>query len=282
MQSIGLTRQFGAGQASFSPDGNRYGHFFYSNNTQSYLELLDFDRCNGSFSSPVALPMTFDGGFNVGLCFSPNSNLVYVSNINNVYQYDLLSTNIQASQINVATYDSFLSVVPGFPNLPTVLCLMALTPHGKIFITTGNSTPYFHEVNNPDILGTGCNVTQHSFQIPTLYVNTLPNHPNYFLGCDTTLGCGCLTGLPHLNPPQKGGLTALPNPSNGIFTLQFNVRSIAGELEVMDVMGKVVYRDYVAPWSQFKKVNMEQLAIGIYICRIKRGNEVETVKVIKE
>jgi len=74
----------------------------------------------------------------------------------------------------------------------------------------------------------------------------------------------------------------MTNPSNGNFTLQFNVQSTAGELEVYDVMGNLVMREYVAPWSQYKRVNIEALAKGIYLCKLKWGSVERSVKVIKE
>nr|HMU19737.1 T9SS type A sorting domain-containing protein [Bacteroidia bacterium] len=151
-----------------------------------------------------------------------------------------------------------------------------------IYITTGNGTIHMHTIDNPDVIGLGCNVNQHSVQLPSIYFNTLPNHPNYFLGCDTTLGCTtCYTGV---DKEQKNNLTARasPNPSNGIFTLQFDVQSTAGELEIFDVMGNMVWRDYVAPWSQYKRVNIDGLAKGIYLCKLKWGGVERNLKVVKE
>lgn len=57
---------------------------------------------------------------------------------------------------------------------------------------------------------------------------------------------------------------------------------ISGTLEVYDMMGHLVKKEGVAPWSQFKKVDISNLAVGIYVCRVKRGDGVEMVKVIKE
>ncbi|HNU47463.1 MAG TPA: T9SS type A sorting domain-containing protein, partial [Bacteroidia bacterium] len=62
----------------------------------------------------------------------------------------------------------------------------------------------------------------------------------------------------------------------------FNVMSISGTLEIYDVMGKMVMRDYVAPWCQYKRVNIEALAKGIYLCKSKWGGVERSVKVVKE
>ena len=277
-QNIGTVRQWDAGQAWFSPDGKKYAYYYVNGG----LDIFDFDRCNGTLSNAVHVTMPFENGYNVGMAISPGSNALYVSNTQHVYQFDLTAANIASSQLTVATYDSFMSVFPGFPSgFATLFGLSALAPDGKIYITTGNGTIHMHTIDNPDVIGLGCNVNQHSVQLQSVYFNSLPNHPNYFLGCDTTCTT-CLVGTPHLNPPRGGGLTALPNPSNGNFTLQFPVQKLSGELEIFDVMGNLVMRDYVAPWSQYKRVDITQLKKGIYFCKLKWKDAEQSLKVIKE
>jgi len=282
-QDIGNIRVAGAGESWFSPNGEIYAHYWKNAAGIGSLEILSFDRCNGAFSNAVSISVPYENGTQVGLAFSSNSNALYVSNVFHIYQYDLTAANVAASQLTVATYDSFVSVFPGFPQgFATLFGLSALAPDGKIYITTGNGTIHMHTIDNPDVIGLGCNVNQHSVQLPSIYFNTLPNHPNYFLGCDTTLGCTtCYTGV---DKEQKNNLTARasPNPSNGIFTLQFDVQSTAGELEIFDVMGNMVWRDYVAPWSQYKRVNIDGLAKGIYLCKLKWGGVERNLKVVKE
>ena len=277
-QNIGVVRQWDAGQAWFSPDGKKYAYYYVNGG----LDIFDFDRCNGTLSNAVHVTLPFENGYNVGMAISPGSNALYVSNTQHVYQFDLTAANIAASQLTVATYDSFVSVFPGFPNgFATLFGLSALAPDGKIYITTGNGTIHMHTIDNPDVIGMGCNVNQHSVQLQSVYFNTLPNHPNYFLGCDTTCTT-CLVGLPDFPEGEALTVRAFPNPSNGNFTLQFLVQKISGEMEIYDVMGNLVLKEYVAPWSQYKRVNIDGLAKGIYLCKLKWGSIEGSVKVIKE
>ena len=276
-QNIGITRQWDAGQAWFSPDGKKYAYYYVNGG----LDIFDFDRCTGMLSNAVHVNIPFENGYNVGMAISPGSNALYVSNDFHVYQFDLTASNIPASQLTVATYDSFVSVFPGFPNgFATLFGLSALAPDGKIYITTGNGTMHMHTIDNPDVIGLGCNVNQHSVQLQSVYFNTLPNHPNYFLGCDTSCTT-CLVGVAE-EENEKVSVRAAPNPTTGNFTLQFNVQSVSGELEIFDVMGNMVYKEYIAPWSQYKRIDISKLANGIYLCKILRGDNVETLKIIKE
>ncbi|MCB8931217.1 MAG: T9SS type A sorting domain-containing protein [Bacteroidia bacterium] len=84
------------------------------------------------------------------------------------------------------------------------------------------------------------------------------------------------------NENENRHIRAMPNPTTGNFTLQFNVQSVSGELEIFDVMGNMVWREYIAPWSQYKRIDISKLANGIYLCKILRGDNVETLKIIKE
>jgi len=64
--------------------------------------------------------------------------------------------------------------------------------------------------------------------------------------------------------------------------VQFDVQLVSGELEIYDVMGNLVLKDYIAQWSQFKRADITQLADGIYFCKLKWRNVGGNVKVIKE
>ena len=259
-QNIGNLRTVTPGMTCFSPDGTKYAYFYSSYTSSGGLDVYDFNRCSGALSNPIHITIPQTTGASGGMAFSGNSRFLYCANINELYQFDMQSGNIAASQQTVAVWDSFYSPSPPFA---TLFSVPLLAPDGKIYMSTGNGTFHIHVINNPDSAGLACDVQQHSIQFQHYYANGLPNHPNYFLGCDSTLGCLCAStvGEPELNPPQ-GNIKIFPNPNNGVFTLQFNVMSISGTLEIYDVMGRLVYKDYVAAWSQFKKVDVSNMPKG--------------------
>ena len=184
-QTIGEDVKTGFGEAVFSPDGNFYAKF----NTISlfegqYIHIYKFDRCTGLLSNHIQLHYN-QSAYAGGISVSPNSRFLYVSSYDYIYQFDLWASDIIASQTTVAEYDDFIDL------FPTRFYQMQLAPDGKIYISVPSSVWYLHEIQNPNKQGVECNVTQHSFKLPTLNGFSLPNFPNYRLGpidgspCDT-------------------------------------------------------------------------------------------------
>ncbi len=278
VQNIGTVRTNWLGMACFSPDGTKYATFHAEYNSNGGLDILDFDRCSGVLSNPLHITIPQTIGYSGGLTFSGNSSLLYTANIDSVYQFDMTSANIAASKQTVAVWDSFYSPSPPFS---TLFEIMQLAPDGKIYISTGNSTFHIHVINNPDSAGLTCDLVQHAIQFQYFYDNALPNHPNYFLGCDTTGGCTCLVNINEIENSDISA-RASPNPNNGVFTLQFPVNKAGGELEIYDVLGHLLHKEYVAPWSQYKQLKITSLPGGIYFCKLKWLDAETSLKIIKE
>ena len=264
-QSIGNPRTYSAGMTCFSPDGTKFAYFHAEYLSDGGLEILDFDRCSGLFSNYLDLTIHQSTGFGGGVAFSANSRFLYTSNVDEVYQYDMFSSSISNSQIVVALWDSFYSPSPPFA---TLFNNMQLAPDGKIYVTTGNGTFHMHVINYPDSLGLACDLVQHSVHLQSYYDNGVPNHPNYFLGCDTTSSCSCLTTTVHnedINRSTK--IRIFPNPTNGLFTIYYNVNEKAGRVEVIDILGNLVLEEIIPPWSQVKEMDVSELSNGIYTIR---------------
>ncbi len=190
VQTIGIASYKNElGQACFSPDGTKYVRYGAPNfNVPFRLDVFDFDRCTGLLSNYRNLWYVDNAGA-LGIAISPNSRFMYTSAQTRVDQYDLWAADIAASRVTVALYDGFID--PLFSLGKTYFFMAQLAPDNKIYICTSNGTHYLHVINQPDLPGLLCNVTQHSQYLNTFNASSLPNFPNYRLGalpcseCDT-------------------------------------------------------------------------------------------------
>lgn len=273
-QDIGINLPIDNGQVAFSPDGSKYAYYYPLNE----IQILDFDRCTGVFSNPVFIALGHNNVLDGGLSFSPNSKVLYVSAVYNLYQFDMNAMNIAASKITVAVWDSFYSPMPP---LATLFIKSQLAPDGKIYIATGNSTFHYHVINQPDSLGLACDVVQHGLEISTYYLNTVPNHPNYHLGpitgsiCDTVL-----TGIPP--PLEYLTLNLYPNPNEGSFQISYTPVPEKLKIQVFNILGEEVHTQLLPPWSQFQKINALSLRSGIYFAKLSSSLSGTSIKFFVE
>ncbi|MDQ3050778.1 MAG: T9SS type A sorting domain-containing protein, partial [Bacteroidota bacterium] len=193
---------------------------------------------------------------------SPNSNYLYHSKWNTIYQIDLSTF----SQDTVAINDGFYSPYPPFQ---TDFWLMYLAADGKIYISSGNGVIDMHVINSPDSSGLACDVQQHSLHTPCFFVRSNVLHPNYYLGpvigslCDT-LGLG-MQELPH-----DFHFSVSPNPNNGNFKVSYLLpQNEKGKLEIFDITGRKVFDLALPEWSTMQVVSLpENISDGIYNCVI--------------
>ncbi|MCB0544589.1 MAG: PKD domain-containing protein [Saprospiraceae bacterium] len=182
-QTLGEDLISNAGQAVFSPDGSKYVRLNSPGIIGNYMDIYDFDRCEGLLSNYRRVFRT--GLASVGVAISPNSRFLYRANSISVMQYDLDAPDIDASETVVADYDGFASP------LNTDFFMAQLAPDGKIYICSSSSADKLHVIEEPDLPGDSCRVRQHAINLPTINLGTVPNHPNYRLGpldgtaCDT-------------------------------------------------------------------------------------------------
>jgi gliding motility-associated-like protein len=130
------------------------------------FELFDFNPATGQLSNYVQLGYTYRS---YGVAFSPDSRLLYGTNLNyyEVYQFDLQAGSAAAianSGIVIAnTADNSGGLQMG--------------PDGKLYVSIYNSS-YLAVINNPNVRGAGC-----GFQANAVYLGGklaqigLPNYP---------------------------------------------------------------------------------------------------------
>ena len=261
-------------QAAFSPDGSKFAYTYYNGglgNFTYFIRIFDFNRCTGILSNKTEIVFQVpDGG--LGLAFSSDSKKFYSCTFNKVFQINLDTSNISASLDTVATYDGY-----AFPYsfLKTDFWLMTLANNGKINISSGNSVIDFHIINYPDSEGVSCDLQQHAIRLPCYSWRSHVYHPNYYLGCDTTLGCPCLvsTGL-----TENGGhdfkAKLSPNPGRvGFDILYLLPQNKSGVLSIFDLQGRLMHSEALPPWSTRQSISAGNWSPGVYQVIIESGEE---------
>ena len=160
-------------QTVFSPDGKKFVRF----NPWKSVDIMDFDRCNGTLSNNIESgPLTFPVQLGGGAAISPNSRFLYIANSFELYQYDLLASNVLSSRILIDTFD-------GYQNpFSTAFHQLMLAPDGKIYGVATSGAKSLHIIENPDNPGKSCNFVQHSMELPAYIFNSAINLPYYRLG----------------------------------------------------------------------------------------------------
>jgi len=265
-------------QLTFSPDGKKFVYQTYIpyQPDSSYILTFDFDRCSGLFTTHN--PVFVNRGYIWGLAFSPNSQYVYACTADKLYQLNLNTYNLDT----IATYDGFNS--PFTWCCPTTFFNCYLAANGKIYITSGNGVQHIHEMNFPDSAGIACDFQQHVIPTPmgAIHRGSVPNHPNYYLGCDTTqTTCPCLiTGINDVKQ-HDFKFSISPNPSNGNFKITYLLpQNSKGIFEVFDITGKKVFSYSLPQWSTLQNFDLSFLSNGVYAVKITSGNFSITKKLI--
>jgi hypothetical protein len=105
---------------------------------------------------------------------------------------------------------------------------------------------------------------------------------------------GCFGGTPGapyalpcllngVNDIQNGYINVFPNPTNGIFVIETNKQFNKNEsLEIYNSLGEKVYTDQWAQTLSQKRVNLSNLANGVYMIKLMADNQVMQYKIIKQ
>lgn len=138
------------GQMKISPTGNKIS---VVHTEQKKVELFDFNNNNGIISNPILLYSSNSSSTSqtvYGTEFSPNGEVLYVTKTfeYKIFQYDLTSSNIPASKIDIQYIQNY-----NFPNA------LQLGPDGKIYIAQ-QSKYYLSVIANPNNIGVACNLQE--------------------------------------------------------------------------------------------------------------------------
>jgi len=150
--SAGLVNGESWGYLVASPDGSRLA----SASVSSGFEVSNFNNLTGVVSNTVNLGFLNYAGYaagSYGVAFSPNGNVLYGTNIQNwaLGQWDLTAANIPASLTFISYTAGASATRPGYHGGG-----MQLARDGRIYMTDC-SLPSLSVINNPNVLGVGCN-----------------------------------------------------------------------------------------------------------------------------
>lgn len=275
-----FTGGLGFGQSCFSPDGDKYAII---NNYKSFY-VYDFDRCNGDLSYLYGSFLNDSSNWGNGCAFSPSGRFLYVATQFIIYQYDLWAGNIANSKTIVAVYDGFACPQPvGF----THFNMMRLGPDGKIYVCTDNGTYVLHVIENPDSLGTLCNVQQHSFYLSPAIGSclSLPNIADYRLGALDSSSCDTIVSIKDEGSKKNKLFEIFPNPTTGWITLQFFSKlQCSYTISLSDVTGQSVYelKDKSLVGNNNKHINLSGFSKGIYFFQMRSESINQTIRIYIE
>jgi hypothetical protein len=165
-------------------------------NVLSSSQVIEIYTWNQTTGAVDAMPRQVTGVAGLYGCeFSPDGNILYYSGIgtNRLYQMDLSTGSVYTDPAWTSS------------NNTTEIGTMQLGPDGKIYVTnvsTWGTPVYIGVVNNPNVLGAGCNYNKTGFLLnagPATYPNInrgianiswlQPNQPVI----NNTLGCMSIT-----------------------------------------------------------------------------------------
>lgn len=171
-----------AGYLKFSPDGTKLISCNYNLN----VELFDFDATTGLISNPKLVISIQDKPV-YGVEFSPSGKLAYVSTAASFSSQELTQFDLTASNIS-----STATLIYDGEKDSNYSGALQIASNGKIY-GVFNYRDFLCAINNPDVLGTGCN-----FQLKAVFLDTglcrfgLPQFIQSYFNIGITVENNCL------------------------------------------------------------------------------------------
>ncbi len=258
---------------------------------------LSFDRCSGEVSLidtiyTGKMPLELSGNVIYDryyfLQFSPSGRYLYGGSWSNFAQWDLEAEDVEGSKVVLSGtpwgLDQDQNVIEGWWGGLTVF---SLGPDGKIY----NLIRYNHSViEHPDEKGAACGLCLAAEHPPSClgvpYSLYSGWYPNYRLGPLEGSGCDTLENWSPPGLPPEGeeyGVSVWPNPvvSGGSVSIEISLPDYskgAANLEVVDVLGRVLSRHVFPPYAYMHELSIEGWASGVYHLVLRDGRDVKAVE----
>lgn len=249
--------------AVFSKDGSVYATCFARN----FIQIFDFDRCSGTLSNSKRIyneEMHVNGlGF---IELSADNHYLYLSSIYKIWQYDLTSSNIMATEKVIGVWDTTY-----YHNLfSTALYTLCRAPDDQIYASCYSSNVYLHKISFPNRNGDSCDFRLRALTLPEFSLD-LPQSTNYSLGSLRGSGCDTLSSTIDNSIEQ---INVFPNPVNHKLTLVYNTEDMESlMISVFEITGRQVNLEYNYNDNHLI-IDTRHLDNGIYFISVKskKGN----------
>lgn len=242
-------------QVTFSPDGQ-----FYAFATDELdVWLFDFDSVAGELSNLRRIDLP-PGNYSKGICFSPNSELIYVTADTFLYQVEIATETVR----QVGSHFSYSET-----GWPVNIGEMHLGPDCRIYVGPSSTTWYLHVIHDPNLIGVGCDFQPRAIRTPTRLLFSLPNMPLYPSATE------CLDIPWPFEPPtstvspvvaEKKYVTLSPNPARGDVQVKWLLDLAPARdvtLGLYDATGRPVYETQLMP-GEANVLARRGLATGVY------------------
>ena len=180
-----------------------------------------------------------------------------------MYQFDLETSDISASQVTVETWDGFKDPIG------TTFNKCQLGPDCKIYID-GPDLRYYHVIHQPDLPGLACEAEQRGLVMPTPIGPSLPYFPNYRLGPPDNPGppCTATVSVQGIAGASGAGLKVFPNPANNLVYLSYELHSPEARFELLNSLGQVLRSLTLTASEGAVPVSLGDLPVGMYFYRL--------------
>lgn len=260
------------GYLKLSPNGEKLA----CSNASYGLFLYNFDKTTGSVSNQLDIPISFSNNganpqISYGVEFSPNSELLYITSYfetednsqsrdpNTQYgallQYNLTQTDIPNSEIVLDRRQTYRGG-------------LQLAPNGKIYramnATYQDGLPYLSVINNPNIVGLGCNYNHNAVALGRNTRQGLPPFiTSFFAEKIDIIGNNATSTELNLCHGNTYTLTA-PNIAGASYNWTLNGTPLPDSGYTLNIAAGGVYEVYIDPNTGECDKMMEGLANVIY------------------
>lgn len=166
------------GQSKFTPNSKNYIRY----SPKDGIHIFDFDLSSGALSNPRSLinwKSDYKDETFGGMSISPNSELLYLSTIEGLYQTPINSIINPDSLLLIDTFNGTQC-----PFFDANFFQSELGPDGRIYISASGGCRYLHVIQQPDKRGKTCEFEQSAIKLVTYNSYTIPNFPVFY---DSTL-----------------------------------------------------------------------------------------------